>query len=150
MTLTTLDEAAAFFQDRADLCRETWLKARWSDGVRCGHCNAKGYIVGNGSRTRCKNCRGYYNDLTGSLLHGTQLDLSVWMTVIWANTQIRPVSGRQIAEALGASPNAVCRANNLVGKIREGLQEDESWWGGDRFHLLLSALTNGPRAREAA
>jgi len=155
MHFNDLDEAAHHFLNSSQRCRELWLQAIWPDGIqRCGHCYCRLARPYQGGQYFCKYCRRWGNERTATILQGSHIDIVNWLTVAWACVQVRWSTGRQIASALRLpTHHSSCRLLRIIRRVVEDLRYNDSEWdaeGSDRFELLLSALANGPRAREAA
>ena len=81
-------------------------EARWPDGVRCPHCQAT-TVVKNGrdpahpgqQHYRCRACRRYFDDLTGTILSDRRHPLARWLACLYL--LVLNVSGAQIAQEIG-------------------------------------------------
>lgn len=70
-------------------CYETIRQLRWSDKVRCPHCDSE-QIIKRGkhshqiarSRYECKACGKRFDDLTGTVLAGHHQSLSTWIMLV--------------------------------------------------------------------
>lgn len=83
-------------------CVEVLRKVRWGDHVACPHCNS-GNVKKDGryrsyQKYRCKQCRKWFNDKTGTVFHYSRTPLGRWFVVLylffvlWPGCSIREVS----------------------------------------------------------
>lgn len=67
-------------------CIKTLREIRWEGCVKCPFCDSKdiikkGWYKKKGhkyQKYQCKNCEGYFNDLTGTIFHDSQVLLKGW------------------------------------------------------------------------
>jgi transposase-like protein len=88
---------ASFLPNEAD-CAETWRAQRWPNGVWCMYCRStnvecqsrryRGYLC----RYCCRDCRRWFNDLTGTELEYCKVNLSRWVYLMRELDKGRPVA----------------------------------------------------------
>ena len=109
-----LDDAKCF-----DLIRQH----RWPGGVRCPSCDST-QVIRNGwddarharQRWLCKDCKGRFDDLTGTVLAGHHQPLRVWILCLYFMGL--NLSNRQIAQELGLDGSD---AQAMAEQLRRGL-----------------------------
>ncbi|MGD0313493.1 MAG: IS1595 family transposase [Acidimicrobiales bacterium] len=140
------DEAAYEFLERM----------LWKDQPVCPHCGSINdhYFLtpkGDGRKTRtgtisarrvwcCKDCRKQFSVLTGTIFHGTRVNLRTWIFVLFEMTSSKNgVAAREIARKYGLAPKT---AWLMTQKIRSAMDNtgwqlmvgtivaDETWIGG--------------------
>lgn len=103
-------------------CYEILRQARWPDGrVRCPYCGSEN-IAGpwrsshapGGHRYRCRGCKRYFNDRTGTIFERSKLPLRAWFLAIYL-VQLNH-STAEIAREL---PCDYHTAHRIVWLIRE-------------------------------
>ena len=106
-------------------CYQMIRELRWSDGVRCPHCQSNQVIKrgkaerqGGRQRYECKACRQRFDDVTGTVLSGHHQPLKVWMIALYLMGL--NLSNRQIALELGLSESSV---QQMTEQLRQGLEE---------------------------
>ncbi len=86
-------------------CFQVVRGMRWPDGVRCPHCDSN-VVVKNGrditqperQQYCCRNCKHYFDDLTGTIFEGRHQPLSIWIMCLYFMGL--NLSNRQIAHEL--------------------------------------------------
>jgi transposase-like protein len=131
-------------------------RLRWKGNPSCPHCGSeKVYFLtpkGEGRKTRtgkvserrvwkCANCRKQFSVLTGTIFHGTKVELRIWLSVVvemCANKN--GMAAREIERKYGVAPKT---AWFMAHRIREAMRNraphalrgvivaDEAWIGGD-------------------
>jgi transposase-like protein len=131
---------------------------RWGDEPVCPHCASIGqhYFLnaqGAGRKTRtgkvshrrvwaCRDCRKQFSVLTGTVMHGTKVEVKTWVSVIYEMCASKNgVSSRELERKYGLKPKT---AWFLCHRIREAMKRDpivtpftgtviadETWFGGD-------------------
>ena len=106
-------------------CYQMIRELRWSDGVRCPHCQSKQVIKrGKAERQRgrqryeCKACHQRFDDVMSTVLSGHHQPLKVWMIALYLMGL--NLSNRQIALELGLSESSV---QQMTEQLRQGLEE---------------------------
>src|SRR4051794_10279542 len=121
----TVDLTAPEFHDDAK-ARE-WLEgSRWPNGPYCPHCGSSDALLMDGQAHReglfhCRDCRGQFTVLTGSVMESSHLPLTKWVLAIRLMT----------ASKKGMSAHQMHRMLNLTYKtawfmchrIREAMRE---------------------------
>lgn len=114
-------------QDIVDdrLCYEKVRELRWSEGVRCPHCQSKDHkrhghhnSCEHRYRYQCKSCQKYFDDLTNTVFQGHHQPLKVWIICLYLMGL--NLSNAQIGQELGLSQND-CHA--MTSLLREGVYE---------------------------
>ena len=126
-----------------DKAAEKWfIKNRWSDGVRCPHCDGDN-IKENASHPtmpfRCNDCNKLFSAKTNSVMHSSKLGYQDWAIAIYlVTTSIKGVSSMKLHRDLGITQKS---AWHMLNRIRESYSEvstmfdgevevDESYFGG--------------------
>ena len=72
------------------LCYEKVRELRWSEGVKCPHCQSHSYkrhghhnSCEHRYRYQCKSCHIYYDDLTLTVFEGHHQPLKVWILCLY-------------------------------------------------------------------
>lgn len=130
---------------------------RWHGKPECRHCGSKRvfYLTpkGEGRKTRtgkvserrvwkCGACRKQFSAITGTIFHGTKVELRIWLAVVvemCANKN--GMAAREIERKYGVAPKT---AWHMAHRIREGMKArspehlltgtfvaDEAYFGGD-------------------
>jgi transposase-like protein len=116
-----------YIQDLVDdrLCYEKIRELRWSEGVKCPHCQSakhKRHGHHNNSehryRYQCKSCHKYYDDLTNTIFQGHHQPLKVWIICLYLMNL--NLSNAQIGKELGLSDND---AHHMTSYLRQGVYE---------------------------
>jgi len=98
-------------------CAEVLREVRWAGGLRCLHCGSS-RVVRRGwrglyQRYCCKDCGGWFNDRTGTVLAYSKLPLSVWFFTAF-QMQFK-ISVNELAETVKRPYNTMFR---MVGRLR--------------------------------
>ena len=96
---------------------------RWSEGVRCPHCDAaevtkQGWDTTQPARQkyRCKGCERYFDELTGTVFAGHHQPLRVWMLCLYFMGL--NLSNQQIAQERGLNKDDV---QAMTSQLRHGV-----------------------------
>jgi transposase-like protein len=108
-----------------EACFEKIREQRWSDGVRCPHCES-GQVTKRGKddtqihrqRYQCKTCTKQFDDLTGTIFEGRHQPLKMWMLCLYLMSL--NLSNKQIAAELGLNKDDVYR---MTKELREGIYQ---------------------------
>jgi transposase-like protein len=107
------------------LCYEKVRELRWSEGVKCPHCQSTehkrhGYhnTCEHRYRYQCKTCTKYFDDLTHTVFQGHHQPLKVWIICLYLMSL--NLSNAQISKELGLTEND-CHA--MTSLLREGVYE---------------------------
>ena len=107
------------------LCYEKVREIRWSEGVKCPHCQSPEYkrhghhnTCEHRYRYQCKSCTKYYDDLTNTVFQGHHQPLKVWIICLYLMSL--NLSNAQIAKELSLTDND-CHA--MTSLLREGVYE---------------------------
>jgi len=90
----TVDLTAAEFHD--PIKAREWLEgSRWPNGANCSHCGSVNVLRMEGKAHRpglfhCRDCRGQFTVLTGSVMESSHIPLNKWVLAI---RRKRPASG---------------------------------------------------------
>lgn len=153
---------ASFLPNEAD-CAETWRAQRWPRGVRCVYCGSAN--VGCRSRRYrgclcrycCRDCRWWFNNLTGTELEYSKVSLSRWVYLMRELDKGRPVA--PIAEEIEVTSKTALR---MAGVVRRLLYLHRFWEPlegeveGDDIHVKGGpagtevSLSSSPAGVEAA
>jgi len=122
----TLDLTNAMFHD--DDAARAWLESsRWPTGPICPHCNDKAVIRMEGTAHRaglfhCRNCRGQFTVLTGSVMERSHIPLPKWVLAIrLMNSSKKGVSAHQLHRSLALTYKT---AWFMAHRIREAMREE--------------------------
>src|SRR4051794_22621631 len=119
----SIDLTNPIFHD-VEKARE-WLEAsRWPDGPSCPHCGSVGVIRLQGKAHRpglfhCKDCRGQFTVLTGSVMERSHIPLPKWVAGfhLMASSK-KGISAHQLHRTLGIAYNS---AWFMAHRIREAM-----------------------------
>ena len=115
----SITEMAELFPDE-QAARKWFEGIIWPSGPRtCRHCRSPRTAVSRHPTMpyRCRDCRRYFNVMTGSLMAGSQIPLNKWVHAIYLEvTSQRGVSSMQLHRDLGITQKS---AWFLQGRIRE-------------------------------
>lgn len=132
------------FLPDGDECADAWREVRWPNGVFCTACGSshvecrtssyRGYLC----RYHCLDCGKWFNDLTGTELAYSKVDLPRWFYMMRELDKGRPVS--PIAEEIDVTYKT---ALEMAKVIRQALHEHRDQWGqvlcgeveGDDIHV---------------
>lgn len=131
------EAAVAFLEER-----------RWKGTPRCprcGDCNVYRTVNNEKMSHRCRPCRRYFNVLTDTIFHGTQIPIREWLRAIrFVHSSRKGMSSTQLSKHLDISRPA---AWHLAARLRKAMeckeepwlegivQVDESWFGGKRKNM---------------
>ena len=108
-----------------DQCYETVRQLRWTNGVRCPHCDSDQSIKrGRHShqtarcRYECKGCGKRFDDLTGTVLAGHHQPLSTWILCLYFMGL--NLSNAQIAQELDLNKDDV---QSMTEQLRRGIEQ---------------------------
>ena len=104
-------------------CFDTIRTMRWPDGVTCPRCSSRS-VFKNGrddtesdrQRYECRECRGRFDDLTGTIFAGHHLPLGTWIVCLYLMGL--NLSGLQIAQELDINKDD---ARAMIGQLRQGI-----------------------------
>lgn len=100
----TVMEATRMFD--TDAKAAAWFaRNRWPEGVVCPHCGSRA-ITPRPSRKpqpyRCRTCRKYFSETTGTLLHRSHIPLHKWAVALYLySTNLKSVSSMKLHRDLG-------------------------------------------------
>jgi transposase-like protein len=121
----TIDLTAAEFHDEG-AARE-WLEgSRWPNGPCCPHCGSFNALRMEGKVHRdglfhCRDCRGQFTILTGSVMESSHLPLTKWVLAIrLMTTSKKGISAHQIHRMLNIGYKS---AWFMCHRIREAMRE---------------------------
>jgi transposase-like protein len=121
----TVDLTAAEFHDVAK-ARE-WLEgSRWPTGAFCPHCGSFDVLRMEGKAHRdglfqCRDCRGQFTILTGSVMESSHLPLTKWVLAIRLMTASKKgMSAHQMHRMLNVGYKT---AWFMCHRIREAMRE---------------------------
>ena len=107
------------------LCYEKVRELRWSEGVKCPHCQSSQHKrhghhnnCEHRYRYQCKDCSKYFDDLTNTVFQGHHQPLKVWIICLYLMSL--NLSNAQIAQELGLTEND-CHA--MTSLLRAGVYE---------------------------
>lgn len=131
-------------------------RLRWRGRPECPHCGSERvfYLTpkGEGRKTRtgkvserrvwkCGACRKQFSALTGTIFHGTKVELRIWlMVVVEMCSNKNGMAAREIERKYGVAPKT---AWHMAHRVREAMKRrsphslrgvivaDETWIGGD-------------------
>jgi transposase-like protein len=119
----TLDLTDPIFHD--DQAARGWLEAsRWPSGPVCPHCSTQNVLLlgGEGHREglfHCRECRGQFTVLTGSVMESSHIPLPKWVLAIRLMTASKKgVSAHQLHRTLGITYKS---AWFMARRIREAM-----------------------------
>lgn len=106
-------------------CYETVRELRWSDELRCPHCNAK-EVIKKGfdekerykQRYQCKNCQKHFDDLTNTVFAGHHQPLKTWILFLYFMGL--NLSNSQISQELNLNQSD---AQMMANTLRSGIIE---------------------------
>jgi transposase-like protein len=106
-------------------CFEFVRRTRWPEAVRCPKCGSE-RVSRNGhdetqperQRYLCRDCKGRFDDLTGTILAGHHQPLKTWVVCLYLMGL--NLSNRQIAQELGLHDSDV---QAMTVKLRQGLSD---------------------------
>src|SRR5438105_6101435 len=121
----TLTGAIRYFGDAAK-CHEFLAAMRWSDVIRCPHCDSKdvGKLVLPRRIWNCKNCRKQFTVKVGTIFEDSPLGLDKWLPATWLIVNAKNgTSSCELARSLGVTQKT---AWFMLHRIRLAMQEGGS------------------------
>lgn len=99
-----------------------WHEIRWNKtGVYCPYCGSV-HIYTCSHGYKCADCNRRFTDKTNTLLHGSKLDIVVWITAIFIIHLHKGISSVKLAKDLGINQKS---AWLLLSKIRYAMGNDD-------------------------
>ena len=120
---STIDLTAAIFHDK-DAARAWLEESRWPSGPFCPHCGRFSVSIMGGKAHRpglfhCRDCRGQFTVLTGSVMESSHIPLPKWVLAIRMMTASKKgVSAHQVHRSLGITYKS---AWFMCQRIREAM-----------------------------
>lgn len=118
MNTNTNDFMARFGTEKQ--CLDFLYCLRWSKGYQCPRCqHSKAWQVGE-MKYKCQNCGYQTTVISGTLLHGTHLPLTVWFQAAWhmaSHTDGTNASALQEVLQIGSNRTAL----SLLSKLRTAM-----------------------------
>jgi transposase-like protein len=160
----TLTGAIRYFGD-SDKCHEFLAGMRWTDGVRCPHCNSEkvGDLVKSRRIWNCKNCRKQFSVKVGTIFEDSPLGLDKWLPATWLIVNAKNgTSSCELARSLGVTQKTAwfmlhrirlaMQEGGSILKMKGQIEADESFIGGrarnmhrDKREKMKSLSTGGKR-----
>lgn len=78
----TLDQLERLLRDE-NWCRNYFISARWPAGITCIRCNRDSIVLSESNLTLCPHCGHTFSITSGTLLHGTKKNISLWLMAAW-------------------------------------------------------------------
>jgi transposase-like protein len=154
----TLAEIRKRVEDEGDAYR-LLEDLRWPNGPECPHCGhdrayflkpANGLTRATGPKRKmsfrrvwkCAKCRKQFSVLTGTIFHGTKIDISIWLTVMVQMCSAKNgISAREIERQHELTPETAwfmlhrlreaMKREPLADALRGTIVADETWIGGN-------------------
>lgn len=105
-------------------CIEVLRKVRWNGHVTCPYCNSSNVKrdgrYGSYQKYRCKQCRKWFNDKTGTVFHYSHTPLRTWFLVLYLLFVLWP--GCSIREAALETGTLYARCYRFVRTVMERLR----------------------------
>lgn len=119
-------------------CLQYLENIRWDGQPVCPYCGCDRHTaLAKESRYHCNGCNTTYSVTVKTVFHRTRVELQKWFLIIaHAMTRTkgqRPLSARQIAEAIGVNKNTACY---MAMRIRVAEPKDN-----DLFHKITDEVT---------
>jgi len=124
----TVELTAPEFHD-ADKAREWLEQSRWPEGAFCPHCGSVNVMVMGGKCHRpglfhCRDCRGQFTVLTGSVMESSHIPLPKWVLAIRLMTASKKgITAHQMHRMLGITYRS---AWFMAHRIREAMADPKS------------------------
>ena len=120
----TLVQLFQMFPD--DATAEKWfVETRWSDGLRCAHCDGSNVGAKGNHPTmpyHCGDCRKFFSVKTNSVMHASKLGYQKWAIAIYLlTTNLKGVSSMKLHRDLGITQKA---AWHMIHRIRESWEDN--------------------------
>ena len=146
--MSVLDLTDPIFHD--EKAARAWLEeSRWPSGPVCPHCGSFGVAVMGGKARRpglfhCRDCRGQFTVLTGSVMERSHIPLPKWVLAIRMMTASKKgVSAHQVHRSLGITYKT---AWFMCHRIREAMSiPDAPPLGGDGKIVEADEAYHGKR-----
>ena len=126
----TLIEAVQFFSD-VGAVEKMFIEARWPNGVACPECgslNIQERPTRKPQPFRCRDCRKDFSVKTGTVMQGSNLNLSKWgLAAFLMTTNLKGVSSMKLHRDLGISQKS---AWHLAHRIRKAWEMDNGLFSG--------------------
>lgn len=107
------------------LCYEKVRELRWSEGVKCPHCQSTKHKRNGHHNTceyryryQCKDCERHFDDLTNTIFQGHHQPLKIWIICLYLMSL--NLSNAQIAKELCLNESDV---HSMTSLLREGVYE---------------------------
>ncbi|MFA5794028.1 MAG: helix-turn-helix domain-containing protein [Candidatus Brocadiia bacterium] len=112
-------------------------RLRWSEGIRCPHCNRPQQKIYRHKRTNrlsyfCLQCKIRFGDTVGTILEGTHLSLRQWLLAIHMYL-VNNDSAADVARELKVN-------RHTAESIRELIRKEELW-----CRMILQGITDNTR-----
>lgn len=148
----SIDLTAAEFHDEA--AARAWLEgARWPNGAYCSHCGSFNVLLMAGKAHReglfhCRDCRGQFSVLTGSVMERSHIALTKWVLVIRLMTASKKgMSAHQIHRMINIGYKS---AWFMCHRIREAMREPSpAPLGGEGKVVEADEMYHGKRETPA-
>ena len=136
----TLTGAIRYFGD-ANTCHEFLADMRWSNGVRCPHCNSKnvGDLVKSRRIWNCKACKKQFSVKVGTIFEDSPLGLEKWLPATWLIVNAKNgVSSCELARSLGVTQKTgwfmlhrirLAMQDGSIEKMKGQVEADETFIG---------------------
>lgn len=64
-------------------CEKYFISRRWPRGFSCSRCERDNIVLSEPDLTTCPACGQKFSITAGTLLHGTKISISQWLTAAW-------------------------------------------------------------------
>jgi len=64
-------------------CEKYFISRRWPRGFSCSRCSRDNIVLSEPNLTTCPACGHKFSITAGTLLHGTKISISQWLTAAW-------------------------------------------------------------------
>ena len=137
---TSLHNLEHHFTNEQD-CWDYLVQTRWGKEPACPKCGSLEYYTIKGRKEfKCKDCKKFYNVLTGTLFENTKIPLIKWFKAIYLLTSHKKgISSHQLARDLGLTQKSgwfvLSRIRHLAQDkvpfmLSNTVQIDETYVGG--------------------